>query len=426
MNRFLYTLLLYLLTPFILLKLLWRSRKAPAYGRRWCERFGFFRPLPADKPVIWVHAVSVGETIASAPLVKALMERYPDYRCLVTTMTPTGSDRVKAIYGETVEHVYIPYDLPGAQERFLNRVNPEVAIFIETELWPNTIAACHKRNIPVIIANARLSERSAKGYKKLGSLTRSLMKQLSVVACQNKEDGQRFIDLGLPPENLEITGSVKFDISVDKGIQEEAQQLKKQWQQGLDRNCRIFIAASTHDGEDQAILDAFKQLREQYQDLLLVLVPRHPERFDSVYELIKQNGFVVARHSQGTALSADTQVVLADTMGELLKLCGVADIAFVGGSLIERGGHNILEPAVWGIPVLSGPHVFNFKDICQSLEKAGGLIIVDDGEQLVTAIKKLLDNREYLEATGNNGELFIARNRGALKRLQAIIAGYLQ
>ena len=358
MNRFIYSLLLYLLTPFVILRLLWRARQAPAYRKRWGERFGFIRPLPGDKPVIWVHSVSVGETIASSPLVKLLMKKYPGYRYFITTMTPTGSDRVKAIYGDTVEHLYVPYDLPGAQSRFLNRVRPKLAIIIETELWPNTIAACKNRGIPVIIANARLSERSAKGYQKLGHLTHNLLNQISVIACQNKEDGKRFTELGLPRENLQVIGSVKFDIEASPKILSSASTLRTTWEAGFGRKAQILIAASTHEGEEQPIIDAFLQLKKEHHDLLLILVPRHPERFDTVYELACRNGLQTKRHSQNSAVSSETQVILGDTMGEMLKLYAASDIAFVGGSLIERGGHNVLEPAVLGMPVLSGPHVF--------------------------------------------------------------------
>lgn len=422
MNRFLYTLLLYLVTPLVFLKLLWRSRRAPAYRRRWGERLGFVAPLPRDKPVIWVHAVSVGETIASAPLVKALIQAYPNHRCLVTTMTPTGSQQVRAIHGETVVHVYAPYDLPCVLQRFFKRAQPALAIIVETELWPNTLAGCYRRNIPVVVANARLSERSANGYRRLGGLTRTLMGRLSVVACQNNEDGQRFIALGLPADRLVVTGSVKFDITLSQKLRDQARQIRQQWVQSLGQGTRVLLAASTHEGEEPMVLQAFASLRVDYPDLLLVLVPRHPERVEAVQRLACQKGLAVARHSQGTRLLPGTAVVLVDTMGELLKLYGSADMAFVGGSLVARGGHNVLEPAAWGLPVLSGPHVFNFKAICQSLEEAGGLVRVDNSEQLAAGVRRLLDDPQALAQAGQHSRSFIARNRGAQERLLAVIA----
>ncbi len=426
MNRFTYSLLLYLLTPFVILKLLWRSKKAPAYRKRWAERFGLYSTPYSGRPVIWVHSVSVGETIASAPTVKALIKHYPDHQILITTMTPTGSDRVKAIYGDSVEHVYVPYDLPGAQHRFLEKYNPSIAIVIETELWPNTIAKCHQKGIPVIIANARLSERSAKGYSKLGQVTRNMLGKLTVVACQNSEDGQRFIDLGLPKENLEIIGSVKFDLTIDQNTLNASEKLRHQWEKGLGKPVKILIAASTHEGEDAIILSAYKSLLKKCQDILLILVPRHPERFDSTYELIKQNNLIPTRHSEGSITTPNTQVILGDTMGEMMKLYGAADIAFVGGSLVERGGHNTLEPAALGLPVLSGPHTFNFKEINHSLGKAGGLVTVSNGQELTLEVEKFLTNKEQIAAIGNNAAAFVKDNQGAQAKLIEIISKTLK
>ena len=425
MNRFIYSALLYLATPLVMLRLFLRARKAPAYRQRWRERFGFFPGLPEDKPIIWVHSVSVGETIASAPLVRELLERYSQHRILITTMTPTGSDRVKALYGDLlghrVEHVYCPYDLPDVQNRFLNRVNPELALIIDTELWPNTIAACHKRNIPLIIVNARLSERSARGYARLKGLVRNMLKQITMVACQNKDDGDRFIRLGLPPQKLTITGSVKFDLSVSPELTEHGRHLKNRWEEGLGYSPVVITAASTHEGEDQQILEAFNSLRKQHDNLLLVLVPRHPERFTSVFELIKSNQCNVVRHSEKQPLRPSTQVVLGDTMGEVMTFLAASDIAFIGGSLIEHGGHNMLEPAVLGLPVLSGRHVFNFQDISDSLIRAGGMQLVDSPKQLAEAIAKLITDKPHYKEMSQNAARFVASNRGALEKTLNLI-----
>ena len=429
MNRFLYSTLLYMATPFVLLRLALRARKAPAYGLRWKERFGFFPALSRDKPVIWVHSVSVGETIASAPLVRELITAYPEYRIMITTMTPTGSDRVKDLHkayiGDRVQHVYCPYDLPDAQKRFLDRVNPAMALIVDTELWPNTVAACRKRNIPVVIVNARLSERSAKGYAKFGGLTHTMLNNLSVVACQSKDDGQRFIDLGLPEGRLQVTGSVKFDLTVEQDTIEQGRALRKSWETGLGHAARVLIAASTHDGEDQQILDSYKSLLANHDDLLLLLVPRHPERFNDVYQLIQENQLEVIRHSESSKTRPAIRVILGDTMGEMMKLFAASDIAFVGGSLVATGGHNMLEPAALGLPVLSGPHIFNFTDISQQLEQAGGLRFVNDSGALTSEVRKLLDNDDHYREMSQNATDFVNQNRGALERTLTVISRLL-
>lgn len=421
MSRFIYTLILYLITPLVLLKMRLRARKAPAYKLRWAERFGFFPALPTSKKVIWIHSVSVGETIASAPFVNQLMTLYPDHQFVVTTMTPTGSDQVRKLYGDRVFHIYCPYDLPGAQRRFFDQIHPELALIVETELWPNTIAECHKRRIPVIIANARLSEKSAKGYGKLGSLTRSMLQKIDVVACQNTTDGQRFINLGLPEKSLKVTGSVKFDLTIDPAIKQQGLELRESWFKGLKKDAQVIVAASTHEGEDQQVLDAFKQIQGELSDTLLLLVPRHPERFNSVHQLIKENGFSVIRHSETAETTPETQVILGDTMGEMMKFFSASDLAFVGGSLIVSGGHNMLEPAALGLPVLSGPSVYNFQDISRLLVEAEGMQLVQDSQELAKASITLLKDQGRCEAMGENAKAFVEANRGALDRLLNIV-----
>ena len=425
MSRLLYSLLLYLFTPLVFCKLLYRSFRAPAYRKRWNERLGFVSFRLKKPSVIWVHSVSVGETLASAPLVNALLSRYPDYQLLITTMTPTGSERVQALYGDKVQHCYIPYDLPFALNRFFKRVKPDIAIIVETELWPNTIAACFKRNIPTIIVNARLSERSAKGYAKLGRITPTMLQQISVVACQNKNDGKRFIRLGLPENHLHITGSIKFDINVSAQEKNSATALRRQWEKGFGRPANLFIAASTHEGEEQLIFDAFKQLKQQHKDLLLLVVPRHPERFKAVFDLAVKQGLRTIRHSLEAPVDPHTEVILGDTMGEMMKLFAASDLAFVGGSLIKRGGHNVLEPAASGLPVLSGIHTFNFEKIASELEKAQGLIRVVDQDSIVDAITRLLTDKHHYDQTGHNAKQFVERNRGALERQLALISQQL-
>ena len=425
MNRFFYSFLLYLISPLVIGRLFWRAKKAPAYGLRKAERFGFTRLDFKGCRVIWVHSVSVGETIASAPMVKALQKQYPDHTVLITTMTPTGSEQVRKIHGDSVEHVYIPYDLPDAVSRFLNKVNPQLVIIIDTELWPNTVAACHKRNIPVVIANARLSERSARGYAKFGKLIKNMLQQISMIAVQDKEGGKRFVELGLPESQLAVTGSVKFDLDVAPEIIEAGKKLRQQWQTGMTSDIQLLVAASTHEGEDQQILNAFKKVLAANPKARLLLVPRHPERFNNVYDLIGQNGFNSIRHSEGVTANADTQVILGDTMGDMMKFYAASDVAFVGGSLVATGGHNMLEPAALGLPVISGSNVFNFAEISQSLVDAEGMLLVEDSEALAKQTIHLFNDQSFRQKIGNNAEQFVARNRGALKQTLNIISGYV-
>ncbi len=425
MSRFFYTLLLYLVTPLVMVRLFLRSKKAPDYWQRKAERFGFIKLAASAKPVIWVHSVSMGETIASGPMVKQLQKRYPSHRILITTMTPTGSAQVRKIHGDSVEHVYASYDLPGAVRRFLNAAKPVMGIFIDTELWPNTIATCHQRNIPVMVVNARLSQRSAKGYGRFPTLTRSMLQQIDMVAAQNDDTARRFLALGLPEKQLTMTGSIKFDLDVSPQVIKDGKALRQKWQQGMGEEVRILVAASTHEGEDQQVLDAFKGILEALPNMRLLLVPRHPERFDSVYQLIQDNRLAVVRHSLASAPKPETRVILGDTMGEMMKLFAASDIAFIGGSLVATGGHNMLEPAAHNLPVLSGPHVFNFEEISDSLVKAGGLKIVNNSQELAQATIELIKNPQEYDAMSRHAGEFVSANRGALERVLALIKKFL-
>lgn len=418
--RLLYSLLLYLLLPAILLRLCWRALRAPAYARRWGERFGRVAPLlgPGSGPVIWIHAVSVGETLAALPLIRRLQAAQPQARLLVTTTTPTGSARVRAALGDGVAHCYAPYDFPHAVRRFLRRVQPALLIVMETELWPNLLHGCARRDIPVVLANARLSARSAAGYARVAALTRPMLAALTRVAAQTGADGERFLALGLEPERLHVTGNLKFDLELDAALRARAHQLRAAWRGGVRP---IWLAASTHEGEDEIVLAAHRQLLATRPDALLVLVPRHPERFDRVHALCMGQGFRTLRHSAGRPPAIDTQVLLGDTMGELLAFCGAADLVFVGGSLVPVGGHNLIEPAAWGRPVLSGPELFNFAEAAALLETGGGLRICADGAALAAAVAELLDQPERRAAMGAAAHAVAAANRGALTRLAAII-----
>lgn len=419
--RVLYTALFYLLIPLILARLWWRGRRAPAYRRRWRERFGWF-PAPVAQPAIWVHAVSVGETIAAAPLIHGLRARFPDHRLVVTTTTPTGSERVRALFGASVFHVYGPYDTPCCVGRFLDRVRPALTVVMETELWPNLIHSCYRRGIPVAVANARLSARSARGYGRLGELTRGMLAEVRLVLAQHAADGERFVALGLPPERLTVTGSIKFDITLDAALQAQAATLRA----SAGPRTLCWIAASTHAGEDEAMLAAHQRLCQAFPDALLVLVPRHPERFDEVARLIEASEFRWQRRSATpAAIATSTQVLLGDTMGELLLLLGCADVAFVGGSLVERGGHNTLEPAAWGLPVLTGPSDFNFSEISRLLSEAGGQMQVATAAALADELCLLAAQPALRAQRGGAARAVVEANRGALARQLAALASLL-
>ncbi|MBV4470166.1 lipid IV(A) 3-deoxy-D-manno-octulosonic acid transferase [Pseudomonas siliginis] len=424
MNRTLYTALFYLGLPLVAIRLWLRARKAPAYAKRIGERFTL--GMPTLQPGgIWVHAVSVGESIAAAPMIRALLERYPALPITVTCMTPTGSERIQALFAnETrIQHCYLPYDLPCAAARFLDRVQPKLAVIMETELWPNHIHQCAKRGIPVALANGRLSQRSAKGYGRFSKLTAPMLAEMSLLAVQTEAEAQRFRDLGARPGSVEVTGSIKFDLTIDPQLLQRAADLRSQWQ-AQDRP--VWIAASTHEGEDEVVLDAHRRLLANHPDALLILVPRHPERFNSVFDLCQREGFATVRRSTGANVDAQTSVLLGDTMGELLFLYALADSAFVGGSLVPNGGHNLLEPAALAKPVLSGPHLFNFLDIAAQLREAGALAEVDDAEGLAVEVQRLFELPRDAQRMAEAGLAVMRRNQGALQRLLDGLARLIQ
>lgn len=425
--RFFYTLVFYLLTPIILLRLLWRSIAAPAYARRWAERFGFFPRLDSAKKVVWLHTVSVGEFIAALPLIREL-QKNTDLQLVITTTTPTGSERVRASLGESVFHVYAPYDLPDVLGRFLKRIRPSLMLIMETELWPNSIALCAQRKIPTILVNGRMSARSARGYEKFSTLTRPMLQQLRLALAQHKDDAARLNHLGLPEANTQVTGSIKFDLTLSEELRAQAAQLKQQWSSSGER--LIWIAASTHQGEDEIVLAAHRQLQQTLQNngsqqkVLLVLVPRHPERFASVASLCERRGFNMAKRSGG-GVAADTEIILGDTMGELLLLFGASDIAFVGGSLVANGGHNFIEPAAWSLPLLSGTHIFNFAEVSRLLQEAGGLTLVNSAEELAGQLELLMENQPERAKRGLAALTVANENRGALQKTLDAIAPFL-
>jgi 3-deoxy-D-manno-octulosonic-acid transferase len=415
MNRTLYTLLFHLGLPFIALRLWLRSRKAPAYAQRIGERFARGLP-PMQQGGIWVHAVSVGESIAAAPMVRALLARYPDLPITITCMTPTGSERIRSMFANEprIQHCYLPYDFPWAASRFLNYVQPVLGVIMETELWPNLIHQCAKRGIPTVLANARLSERSARGYGRFAKLTRPMLGEVNLFAVQTQTEAQRFLDLGARPECVVVTGSIKFDLTIDPALLARAAQLRTEWR-ATERP--VWIAASTHAGEDESVLTAHRQLLATHPEALLILVPRHPERFASVFELCEQQGFSTVRRSAAEPVTASTAVLLGDTMGELLFLYALADCAFVGGSLVPNGGHNLLEPAALAKPVLSGTHLFNFLEIAALLRNAGALEEVTDAVSLAMGVQRLIEQPALVRTMADAGLGVIKANQGALQRL---------
>lgn len=418
--RFLYSFAFILAVPFILLRLVWRGMRAPAYFRRWNERFGI-KPAPSSQqPVIWVHAVSVGEVEAARPLIKALQADYTNHQILITTMTPTGSDRVLSLYGDKVLHCYLPYDLPFSIRRFLKTARPALGIIMETELWPNLIHHAHALAIPMVLANARLSARSAAGYQRVSKLSRSMLQNFKLIASQSQEDRQRFISLGAHPDQVHAVGNLKFEISLPASLNEEAEALRGIW-----GNRPVLIAASTHEGEDEIVLNASRRIRADFPDLLLILVPRHPERFDKVAALSQRAGFKILRRSDNGMCSRDIQVLVVDTMGELPLFYGTVDIAFVGGSLVPRGGHNLLEPAALGRAVLIGPHYFNFNEISRQFLDAGAAIQTDNSEALAETVIDLLKNPQKRAAMGQAGQNLIKRSQGASKRLLNLIKRHI-
>jgi 3-deoxy-D-manno-octulosonic-acid transferase len=391
------------------------------YWRRWPERFGYGPELP-HKKAIWVHAVSVGEVRAAALLVPQLMNRYPAHRIVITTMTPTGSAQVRALFQDRVDHCYVAYDLESSVNRFLDRIHPELAIIMETELWPNLFHACSRRRIPILVSNVRMSEKSMRGYLRFPALVAATMAQVNSLAIQSEADANRMRMLGARDDQIHVTGSIKFELDVPASLREAAEVLRRQW----GNNRAVWIAASTREGEDEQVLHVFARLRETNPDLLLVLVPRHPERCPQVARLIRKFGYEFSlRSEQGAEVPATIDVLLGDTMGELLLMYAAADLAFVGGSLVPTGGHNLLEPAALGKATVVGPHTFNFLEITRLAVERGAALQVHSGDELAEALRQLLADVDRRQAIGEAGRRLVEENRGALKQNLALIAALL-
>lgn len=424
MLRHLYSLALILAIPFMLLQLLLKSLFIRGYRENIGQRFGKINLPEAGvegAPKIWIHAVSVGETIAAAPLVRALLNLQPRPVIVFTTTTPTGADRAQALFRDSVIHSYSPYDLGFVTRRFLSRVKPDLLIIMETELWPNMLHYCQQAGVKVLLANGRLSEKSATGYAKVSGLTRRMLQQIDHIAAQADADAQRFKALGALPENMTVTGSLKFHLedAADKpSLPPLFESIK-----GAGRP--VIMAASTRDGEEEKVLSGIVPLLQYASAPLLLLVPRHPERFDKVEQLCLDMGVKVQRRSSAETLNPDTQVLLGDSMGEMLAYYSLADIAFVGGSLVDTGCQNVLEPAALALPVVVGPSQYNFATICSQLKAAGALKTVPDSAALTQAVGELLENEEARIAMGRAGRAVVEQNQQALPLLIERIAALL-
>ncbi|ASC55870.1 lipid IV(A) 3-deoxy-D-manno-octulosonic acid transferase [Vibrio vulnificus] len=409
--RWLYTLLLALAAPLLLFGLYRRKPNKPKFGKRWKEHFGITPTLDGQNQPLWIHAVSVGESLAAVPLIKAIKEKTPDQVIVVTTTTSTGAEQIAKL-GNLVEHRYMPIDFAFAVRGFLKAINPAKLLIIETELWPNTLATVHKANIPIIVVNARLSEKSQQNYAKVQPLFNLIHPCLGKVLCQSQADADRFAKLGIPTNKLSVTGSIKFDIHISDEIKHQGAELRTL----LGQQRPVWIAASTHRGEDEQVLDAHRQVLETHPNALLILVPRHPERFDSVFELCQTQGFETVRRTQANTIADSTQVYLGDTMGEMLVLLGAADVCFMGGSLVgdKVGGHNVLEPAALGVPVIIGPSYYNFKEITEEL-LAENCISVNTADTLPTSLGELFDDPDHREKLITNASKVVKRNQGSLQ-----------
>jgi 3-deoxy-D-manno-octulosonic-acid transferase len=412
MARFIYTLAVFALLPWAVLHLLWRARRQPEYLRHWGERFGYFDAAPSI-PTIWLHAVSVGETRAAQPLVAALRERYPDRRILFTHMTPTGRATSEALFGDSVERIYLPYDTPWAMRRFLRHYRPEFGLIMETELWPNLIAACRRESVPLRLVNARLSQRSAGRYAKFPALTREALRGLVAIGAQSTADAARLEALGA--QGVTVTGNIKFDIEAPE------QQLALGREFRLRYGSRpVWLVASTREGEEVLILDAWKRVGAG-DAALLIIVPRHPQRFDEVSRLAAERGFVVQRRSEDSPVAPATQVLIGDSMGEMFAYYASADIAFIGGSLLDFGSQNLIEAAACGTPVLIGPSTRNFAEVAREAIACGAALSIGDADDLVKQVNALLADAGRRRRMGEAGRAFAERHRGATQRTLALI-----
>ena len=412
MPRFFYALLWYLATPLLLLRLLWRARRQREYLQHVGERFGFYGAAAATGPWLWVHAVSVGETRAAESLISALQQQYPQHRILLTHMTPTGRETGMALFGDRVTRCYLPYDYPGAVARFLHRFQPVLGVLMETEVWPNLIHAAVSRDIPLYLDTARLAERSWRGYPRTGALARDAMRGFRAIAAQSEGDALRLQTLGAT--QVRVTGNLKFDLEVPAQQVEQGKALR----QTLGTR-PVLLAASTREGEEALLLDAVQ--RAGLCDALLVIVPRHPQRFDEVAALIAARGLRFQRRSTGEPVAVDAAVLLGDSMGEMFMYYAACDVVLMGGSFLPYGAHSLIEPCALGRPVIIGPSTFNFAEAAEAAVAAGAAARVNDLTEGVAAALLLVADPARVQRMGEAGLVFTAAHRGATRRVLALI-----
>ncbi|MCM2680811.1 lipid IV(A) 3-deoxy-D-manno-octulosonic acid transferase [Echinimonas agarilytica] len=420
MLRIVYSLLIYFVIPILLVRQLWRSRIDSGHRQRIAERLGFVVPVTKAQTIVHFHLVSVGETLASLPLINQCLNEHPDMHLHVTCTTLTGSREITKRLGDRVSHSYLPYDSPTAMNRFYRRIPACVSVVMETELWPNMIRSAKRHQCPVMIMNARLSERSARRYRKLPKVRQLLIDPIDKICCQTHETLAQFKTLGASQTQLEYTGNLKFDMDLPETLQADAQSLRN----ALGQERPVWIAGSTHAGEDEILLEAHTLIKQSIPNAVMILVPRHPERFNDVSELAKAR-FNTGRQSQNAA-DADIDVLIGDTMGELLVMYKASDVAFVGGSLVARGGHNPLEPAILERPVVSGPHVFNFSVVYDMLDQHNAVCWADSAQQIATTVTSLLQSQEQRQNQVERALQIVKQHQGAKVHTLNVILGYVR
>ncbi|HEY2144474.1 MAG TPA: lipid IV(A) 3-deoxy-D-manno-octulosonic acid transferase [Steroidobacteraceae bacterium] len=420
MTLHLYSFLIRCAAPIAFAVVLWRGLGDRNYWQGLRERLGWGPAIPKS-PTVWLHAVSLGEMSAAAPLIRAIILQHPQFPVVLTTATPAGRARAQALFGDSVDIRFLPYDTPGSVRRFLARIRPRLGVIMETELWPNLFGECEQRGIPLLLASARLSAKSVSRYRRLRALFGGVFKGNVAIAAQSAADAQRFVSIGAAAAQTHVIGNVKFDLQLDAGNIEQGKQLRAAYGAGRE----VWIAGSTHAGEEELMLEAQSLLKAQQRNALLILVPRHKDRFAAIADLLTRRGVRFARRSSRDSVSADTEVLLADTVGELPTLYAAADAAFVGGSLVPIGGHNLLEPAALGLPVLTGPSHFNGKEIAQMLLQQGAAIEVANAADLAAALLRLFDDPAERQRMGSRGSGVVAANRGSVQRLGVLIEASL-
>lgn len=408
--RVIYTIIYLHLLPLVIMRLYWRSLQNKGYRQRLGERFGLVPPRQSNRPLIWFHAVSVGEVLTAVGLIKSLQAKHPEYDILITTTTLTGSERVKAIFSGQVLHYYLPYDVPSVLRAFLTKLKPNILIIMETELWPNLLATCEQQKVPVLLVNARMSQKSFQGYAHFKQFSAQMLQSLQVIAAQSQADASRLIDLGANDEQVIITPSLKFDIELTPAMLQQRDQFLSVLPL---QDKKVIIFASTHPNEDEMLMPKIQLLLNEHEEVFVLIAPRHPERFDIVERLLNQHHIGFDKLSSISNFHPHSRVLLIDTMGDLLACYGLADIAFVGGTLIEHGGHNFLEPSLWSLAICSGPSVYNFQEIADQLIRQQALSICQDAAGIIDQITHWLGCESEQKRSGVSANQFLQANQGA-------------